>query len=158
MELRKDPITRSWVITGDDVPEIVPRPEDFCRFWAVSTSPLQVISTTPGLDGSPWAARSVVHPTPLYRTEGEPARRGDGLYDRMRSVGAHEVLVENPRHDGHLWTASDAEIEQFLLLVAHRIQDLKRDGRFKYVSIFKNHGTSAGQEFEHPTAQLTATT
>ncbi len=75
-----------------------------------------------------------------------------------RPVGAHEVLVENPRHDRQLWNASDAEIEQFLLLAAHRIQDLKRDARFKYVSIFKNHGASAGQEFEHPTAQLTATT
>jgi len=29
----------------------------------------------------------------------------------MRSVGAHEVLLENPRHDRHLWVASDAEIE-----------------------------------------------
>ena len=112
----------------------------------------------PGVDGGSWSARAVVHPSPVYRIEGEPSRRGDGIYDRMRSVGAHEVLVENPRHDGHLWNASDAEIEQFLLLVAHRIQDLKRDGRFKYVSIFKNHGASAGQEFEHPTAQLTATT
>ncbi len=112
----------------------------------------------PGVDGGSWSARAVVHPSPVYRIEGEPSRRGDGIYDRMRSVGAHEVLIENPRHDRHLWNASDAEIEQFLLLVAHRIQDLKRDGRFKYVSIFKNHGTSAGQEFEHPTAQLTATT
>ena len=101
----------------------------------------------PGVDGGSWSARAVVHPSPVYRIEGEPSRRGDGIYDRMRSVGAHEVLIENPRHDGHLWNASDAEIEQFLLLVAHRIQDLKRDGRFKYVSIFKNHGTSAGQEF-----------
>jgi UDPglucose--hexose-1-phosphate uridylyltransferase len=112
----------------------------------------------PGVDGGSWSARAVVHPSPVYHIEGEPSRRGDGIYDRMRSVGAHEVLIENPRHDRHLWNASDAEIEQFLLLVAHRIQDLKRDGRFKYVSIFKNHGTSAGQEFEHPTAQLTATT
>lgn len=112
----------------------------------------------PGVDGGSWSARAVVHPSPVYRIEGEPSRRGDGIYDRMRSVGAHEVLIENPRHDRHLWNASDTEIEQFLLLVAHRIQDLKRDGRFKYVSIFKNHGTSAGQEFEHPTAQLTATT
>ncbi|HKN35974.1 MAG TPA: hypothetical protein VJX16_22260 [Terriglobales bacterium] len=158
MELRKDPITRSWVITGDDVPESAPRPEDFCRFCAGSASPLQVISTTPGLDGSPWAARSVVHPNPLYRIEGEPARRGDGLYDRMRSVGAHEVLLENPRHDRHLWNASDREIEQFLLLAGHRIQDLKRDQRFKYISIFKNYGVPAGQEFEHPNSQLTATT
>jgi UDPglucose--hexose-1-phosphate uridylyltransferase len=100
----------------------------------------------------------VVHPSPLYRIEGEPQRRGDGLYDRMRPVGAHEVLVENPRHDGHLWNASDAEIEQFLLLAANRITDLKRDRRFKYVTIFKNHGPMSGQEFEHPTSQITAST
>src|SRR6266566_7678638 len=75
-------------------------------------------------DGDPWSARAVVHPNPLYRIEGEPARRGEGIYDRMRSVGAHEVLLENPRHDRHLWVASYAEIEQFLLLVAQRIQDL----------------------------------
>ena len=158
MELRKDPITRSWVITGDDVPEPAPRSETGCQFCADSSAVPQLVSTMPGVDGGSWSARAVVHPSPVYRIEGEPSRRGDGIYDRMRSVGAHEVLVENPRHDGHLWNASDAEIEQFLLLVAHRIQDLKRDGRFKYVSIFKNHGTSAGQEFEHPTAQLTATT
>ena len=77
-------------------------------------------------------------PTPIYRIEGEPSRRGDGLYDRMGSVGAHELLLENPHHDRHLWDASDAEVEQFLRLMAQRIQDLKRDSRFKYVSIFKN--------------------
>jgi UDPglucose--hexose-1-phosphate uridylyltransferase len=119
---------------------------------------VQVISTAPGLDGNAWAARSIVHPSPLYRIEGEPGRRADGLYDRMRSVGAHEVLVENPKHDRNLWNASEKEIEQFLLLVGQRIQDLKRDQRFKYVSIFKNYGVSAGQEFEHPNSQLTATT
>jgi len=99
----------------------------------------------------------VVHPFPIYRIEGEPSRRADGIYDRMRSVGAHEVLVENMHHDRHLWNASDAEIEQFLLLAGQRIQDLKRDARFKYVSIFKNYGSSAGQEFEHPHTELTAT-
>jgi UDPglucose--hexose-1-phosphate uridylyltransferase len=158
MELRKDPITRSWVITGDDVPETPPRSETACRFCADSPLQVQVISSTPGFDGNPWAARSVVHPSPLYRIEGEPGRRGDGLYDRMRPVGAHEILLENPRHDRHLWVASDREIEQFLILVAQRIQDLKRDQRFKYISVFKNHGNSAGQEFEHPNTQLTATT
>lgn len=158
MELRKDPITRSWVITGDDVPESSPRAESFCGFCPNSPAPAQVISTAGGGDGSPWSSQAVVHPTPLYHIEGEPARRGDGLYDRMRSIGAHEVLVENPRHDGHLWNASDSEVEQFLRLAAQRIQDLKRDQRFKYISIFKNHGTNAGQEFEHPTSQLTATT
>jgi len=158
MELRKDPITRSWVITGDDVPDVAPRSEQFCRFCPDSPEPAQLIANVSASAGVPWTARAVVHPIALYHIEGEPARRGDGLYDRMRPVGAHEVLVENPRHDRHLWNASDAEIEQFLLLAAQRIQDLKRDGRFKYISIFKNHGNSSGQEFEHPNSQLTATT
>jgi UDPglucose--hexose-1-phosphate uridylyltransferase len=138
MELRKDPITRSWVITGDDVPDHAPRVEGFCRFCTDSPMPAQVVSNMPGVEGGAWSARAVVHPAPLYRIEGEPTRRGDGIYDRMSSVGA--------------------EIEQILLLAAHRIQDLKGDARFKYVSIFKNHGSNAGQEFEHPTSQLTATT
>src|SRR5437867_7942900 len=111
-----------------------------------------------GIDGDPWSARAVVHPNPLYRFEGAPARRGEGIYDRMRSVGAHEVLLEYPRHDRPLWVAGDAEIEQFLLLVAQRIRALKREACFKYVSVFKSYGANAGQEFEHPNAELTATT
>ncbi len=158
MELRKDPITRSWVITGDDSPE-ASRDLSSCRYCPDSQDKPQVISSMPSVAGTvAWSARAVVHPAPLYRIEGDPCRQGDGLYDKMRSVGAHEVLVENPRHDGYLWNASEVEIEQFLLLAAHRIQDLKRDRRFKYVTIFKNHGVVAGQEFEHPTSQLTATT
>jgi UDPglucose--hexose-1-phosphate uridylyltransferase len=157
MELRKDPITRSWVIIGDDVVEPAP-PSQGCAFCGAAVESAQVVATLPGLNGALWSARSVVHPQALYHVEGDPGRRGEGLYDRMRAVGAHEVLIENPRHDGHFWNASDAEVEQFLRLVAMRIQDLKRDSRLKYVSIFKNHGERAGQEFDHPTSQLTATT
>jgi len=157
MELRKDPITRSWVITGDDVPEGTARSEGPCLFCPDSPSTPQLISSTPGSDGAPWGARALVHPAPLYRVEGEPGRRADGLYDRMHSIGAHEVLLENSRHDRQLWNANDAEIEQFLSLAAQRIYELKRDSRLKYGSIFKNHGANAGQEFEHPTAQVTAT-
>ena len=157
MELRKDPITRSWVITGDDPTEVGPRPEAGCRFCADSKDTPQVISAVPSAVGARWSARAVVHPTPLYHIEGEPGRRGDGLYDRMHSVGAHEVIVENPQHDRHLWNASDGEIEQFLRLAAERIFDLKRDPRVKYVSLFKDYGPSAGQEFSHPTSQITAT-
>ncbi|HZQ68543.1 MAG TPA: hypothetical protein VFA68_08490 [Terriglobales bacterium] len=156
MELRKDPITRSWVITGDDVPDGV-RAEGRCLFCPDTSGGPQVVSSMPGSEGAPWGARALVHPAPLYRIEGEPGRRADGLYDRMHSVGAHEVLLENPRHERQLWNASDAEIGQFLSLAAQRIYDLKRDSRLKYVSIFKNHGPNAGQEFEHPNSQLTAT-
>jgi len=157
MELRKDPITRSWVITGDDPSDGNPRQRGACPFCPDSPNAAQIISTQMGSQGTAWAARAVVHPTPLYRIEGDPGRRGDGLYDRMRSVGAHEVLVENPNHQRNLWQATDGEIEQFLRLAAERILDLKNDARIKYVSLFKDHGSHAGQEFDHPTSQLTAT-
>ena len=160
MELRKDPLTRSWVLTGDDIPETAPRPAGECRLCPGSKEKQQQISSRAALSGQagPWSARAVVHPAAVYHIEGEAERRGQGLYDRMPPLGAHEVLVENPKHDRQLWQASDSEIEQFLLLAAQRIQDLKGDQRFRYISVFKNHGPGAGQEFEHPTSQLTATT
>src|SRR6266513_5456 len=143
MELRKDPLTRSWVLTGDDMPE---------------TARLQQVSSRAAIHGVPWSARAVVHPQAVYHIEGAADRRGEGLYDRMPTLGAHEVLVENPQHDRQLWQADDTEIEQFLLLAAQRIQDLKGDARFRYISVYKNFGAPAGQEFEHPNSQLTATT
>jgi hypothetical protein len=95
MELRKDPITRSWVITGDDPVEkqrrrVLKRLPFLCGFARRHAGDLRHARARG------WSARSVVHPTPLYHIEGEPGRRGDGIYDRMSSVGAHEVLVENP--------------------------------------------------------------
>ncbi len=155
MELRKDPITRSWVIVGDE-PADAHRPQAGCLFCPGASAPVEVVASLPD-SGSPWSARAVVHPTPLYHIEGDPGRRGDGIYDRMHSVGAHEVLVENRHHDRHLWSASDDEIGQFLRLAAQRILDLKRDQRVKYVSLFKDYGPNAGQEFHHPASQITAT-
>ncbi len=143
MELRKDPITRSWVITGDE--PIEPSKLAGCPYCPGAPDPPQVIASAGSAEGFPWGARAVVHPQPVYRIEGDPSRRGDGLYDRMRAVGAHEVLVENPRHDRQI-------------CAAQRIQDLKKDRRFKYITVFKNHGAVAGQEFDHPSSQLTATT
>lgn len=153
MELRKDPITRSWVIVGDD--EERPVPHGSCPFCPGSSNAPQVISSVNSGHGAVTAA---VHPAPLYRIEGEPQRRSEGIYDAMNTVGAHEVLVEGVRHDIELWQSSDAEISQFLLLAAQRIQDLKNDLRFKYVTLFKNYGVAAGQEFSHPVSELTATT
>src|SRR5437868_3668572 len=160
MELRKDPLTRSWVLTGDDSPESAPRPSTLCCLCPGPSERLQQVSSRAAVIGraGPWSARAVVHPSAVYRIEGAPERRGEGLYDRMPTAGAHEVLIENPRHDRPLWKADDAEIEQFLLLAAQRIQDLKGDARFRYVSVFKNYGPASGQGFDHPNSELTATT
>lgn len=158
MELRKDPLTRSWVLTGDDISETLRRPVAECPLCPASAARLQQISSRPPVDGGPWSARSIVHPSAIYHIEGMPERRGEGMYDRMPTVGAHELVVENPRHDRNLWNAQEREIEQFLDLVAQRIQDLKGDARLRSISVFKNYGQGSGQEFEHPHSELAATT
>jgi UDPglucose--hexose-1-phosphate uridylyltransferase len=156
MELRKDPLTRSWVLTGDDLPE--PQAAAECQLCPGSTARVQQISSRAPIRGGSWSARAIVHPHAIYHIEGSAERRGQGLYDRMPTVGAHELLVENPRHERQIWQAEDAEIEQFLLLAAQRIDDLKNDARFRYVSIYKNYGPGSGQEFAHPSSELTAST
>jgi len=107
--------------------------------------------------GAPWQVRVFPHFDPLFRIEGEAARAGDGLYDCMGAVGADEVVVELPQHGRRLSEATEAEIGCVLEVYALRLSDLKKDDRFKYVSVFKHSGTAAGQEFLHSYAQVVAT-
>jgi UDPglucose--hexose-1-phosphate uridylyltransferase len=82
----------------------------------------------------------------------------NGIYDRMRPLGAHEIIVESPDHHLPLACMSDEQIERVLEAYALRVADLKRDLRFKYVTVFENRGQLSGNEWEHPHSQVTATT
>jgi UDPglucose--hexose-1-phosphate uridylyltransferase len=98
------------------------------------------------------------HPDPLYRVEGDPMRRADGIYDAMSQVGADEVVIETLEHAKQLEDLRDDQIQMVLEAWRQRIEDLKRDLRFKYVSVFKDFGVLAGRGSEHAYSQVTATT
>ena len=98
------------------------------------------------------------HPDPLYRVEGDPERRADGIYDQMQPVGADEIVIETPEHNRKLEDLTDDQILLVMQAWGQRVEDLKRDSRFKYVSIYKNYGPLAGQEGSHAHSQITATT
>lgn len=154
MELRKDPITRSWVAVGHAEPASVP--PDACPLCPGSEGNWPTLLTIP--DGKPWQVRVVPHFDPLYRIEGEVGRSAEGIYDRMRPVGAHEIVIETPEHNRPLAHLSDEEIGRVLQAYARRIIDLKQDARFKYVTVFKDRGPRAGEEWTHSHSQITATT
>src|SRR2546429_9943534 len=97
MELRKDPLTRSWVLTGDDIPETVPRPATECRLCPASPARLQQVSSRAAIHGGPWSARAVVHPQAVYHIEGAADRRGGGLFHRMPPLRGHEGLGADPQ-------------------------------------------------------------
>ncbi len=153
MELRKDPITRSWVVVGHPEPTVVAAG---CPLCPGHEAEQHTLLTRPN-DG-PWNVRVMPHLDPLYRIETEMGREAEGIYDRMGLVGAHEVVVETPLHDKRLSQMSDEEIEGVLSVYSQRITDLKQDRRFKYVTVFKNQGAVAGAEWEHSHSQITATT
>jgi UDPglucose--hexose-1-phosphate uridylyltransferase len=48
-------------------------------------------------------------------------------------------------------------VAQVLRAFVSRIVDLKKDRRFRYVSVFRNQGKLAGQEPDHPHSQISAT-
>ena len=106
----------------------------------------------------PWQVAVVPHPDPLYRVEGEAGRRADGIYDAMQPVGADEMVIETPEHNRKFEELSEDQILLVMDAWKLRIEDLKRDLRFKYVSVYKNYGSLAGQEGSHAHSQVTATT
>src|SRR5208337_5681119 len=132
MELRRDPITQNWVIQEDgDGPwprlgacPLCPGQE--------ALSPQTIYSHANG-DGR-WQVRVTPHLRPLYRIEGEPQRRAEGMYDKMRGLGAHEVVVETPSHQASLSRLTDEGVAQVLRAYVSRISDLKKDPRFRYVT------------------------
>jgi UDPglucose--hexose-1-phosphate uridylyltransferase len=156
MEIRKDPITRSWVLIGDgESLELASSPCPYCPGQAAAL-PSPILSLQ--IDGSPAQVRVYPHPAPLYRIEGEAERRAKGLYDKMRPVGAHEVIIESPEHDSPIAARSEPAIATLLESWALRIADLKQDLRLKYVTVFRNRGDLSGQQIRHPHSELTATT
>jgi UDPglucose--hexose-1-phosphate uridylyltransferase len=154
MELRKDPITRSWVVVGQ--PERGQDRQDSCPLCPANRIETSVLIEVP--PQGPWQVRAFPHFRPFYHIEGDPARSADGIYDRMAPIGAHEIIVETPDHDLSLAQQSDEAIERVLQVYIARINDLRRDARFKYVTVFKNQGPQSGAEWDHAHSQVTATT
>src|SRR5258705_10951892 len=123
MEIRRDPITQSWVVLGHrEVSD-----ESNCPFEKPAIDKQQTILSWPA--EGPWQVRVVPHPDPLYKIEGEAGRRDEGIYERMGAVGAHEVAVDKPDHNKKPSQLSDEEIETLGLVWAFRLADLKKDLR-----------------------------
>jgi UDPglucose--hexose-1-phosphate uridylyltransferase len=103
-----------------------------------------------------WKLRVIPNQFPVLRVEGSLDRQGEGLFDKMNGIGAHEVIIETPRHEETLATMSEDAVEQVLWAFRERLQDLKQDRRFRYIIVFKNHGAAAGASLDHSHSQLIA--
>ncbi len=169
-ELRKDPITGRWVIIATDRAK---RPSDFvrerveihgsgfcpfCNGNETKTPPEIIAYRSDGSSRNApgWSLRVVPNKFPALGIEGGLKRQGEGLFDKMNGLGAHEVIIETPDHHKTLAMLPERQIEDVLWAYRDRLLDLKKDRRFKYIMIFKNHGEAAGASLEHTHSQLIA--
>jgi UDPglucose--hexose-1-phosphate uridylyltransferase len=157
-ELRLDVVGRHWVVTGrrTAMPDVKDgsAPCPFCPgHEALTPAPLREIS---GADGR-WSVRAFHDRAPVFRIEGALERRGEGMYDRMNTVGAHEIVVETPDHGATLGGLSEAQVACVAGVCRDRILDLKQDHRFRYVTLFKDQGLPSPTLQGHSHSQILAT-
>ncbi len=169
-DLRKDPIVGRWVIVAksrarrphdfDTTPQR--RRSGFCPFCEGNEdkTPNEIIAyrepgSQPNREG--WRVRVVPNKFPALEIEGDLNKRGEGIYDMMRGVGAHEVIIESPRHLISTSELSEPHLREVLWVYRDRLVDLKRDPRLVYGMVFKNVGAAAGASLEHTHSQLIVT-
>jgi UDPglucose--hexose-1-phosphate uridylyltransferase len=169
-ELRKDPITRQWVIVAteraarpSDFPKTPAEPDTsdtcpFCQGREAKTPPEIAAIRRPGTEPNKpgWQVRVVPNKYPALRIEGSTELTMNGMFEGMGGVGAHEVIVESPLHADHPGVAPPTQLAVVLSMYRERYRDLDRDDRFKYLLLFRNHGRTAGASLAHPHSQLIA--
>ncbi len=168
-ELRKDPIIGRWVIISTNRGK---RPSDFgrtveekrggfCPFCEgnEATTPAEVLAyrrhdSAPNTAG--WTTRVVPNKFPALQIEGGLNKVGEGVFDKMNGIGAHEVVIETPGHNLTIPHMELQNVENIFWSFRDRFLDLKKDARFRYIIAFKNYGSAAGASLEHPHSQLIA--
>lgn len=169
-ELRKDPVLGRWIIISQERSK---RPTDFLVQKAEvtggfcplcpgneSTTPPEVLAfrndALHDKDKPGWQVRVVPNKYPALVIEGDLDKEGEGLYDKMNGIGAHEVIIETPNHEEDFAYLAPGDMVLVFQAFRDRIIDLKKDRRFLYVMVFKNHGRAAGASLEHSHSQLIA--
>jgi UDPglucose--hexose-1-phosphate uridylyltransferase len=169
-EIRQDRTTGAWTIiaperglrphqptAGELTHNDVPRFEPTCPFCPGNESQLPGIIAEQRCDEPPgWCVRVVPNKFPALTPDAAPASHSLGLHRRLRGYGAHEVVIENPRHNADLTTMDDCEITAVIECYRQRFVQLASRPGIDTVVLFRNHGTGSGASLRHPHAQLIA--
>ncbi|MGB2907628.1 MAG: hypothetical protein WBB73_11010 [Candidatus Aminicenantaceae bacterium] len=170
-EIRHDPLLDRWVIIA---PERAKRPQEmpvaepaaltppcpFCEGNEKETPPelwAQRKAPGEGPDSPGWTVRVVPNRFPALVPSADWGYEHSGLLEKMRGVGAHEVIIESPGHEDGLADLPPSHLQLVLEAYRLRLQAAYHDSRLAYALVFKNHKAPAGASLYHPHSQLIAT-
>ena len=164
-ELRREPVTRMWVVVTNDHPkgpsDYLPfkppyqpqKTEGGCPFCPGNEATTPKATFSLGREGGGWSVRVIPNKFPFFHIEGEFDRRPEGMYDVMDAIGAHEIVVEAPEHKQSYAFMETPQIEKILFAYRERLMDLEKDRRFKQFLILKNY---PGVFNRHPHSHILA--
>lgn len=174
-ELRRNPITRRWVIyqknlfTLEEILAKIPKSEDTseqrkienCPFCAGNESLTPPVIRTykdgkfyPHKDINNWEIRVVPNKYPVFRIEGEIERRGKGMVDVMNGKGAHEIIIESPNHYEYFEDFPLKSIYGVFMTYRERAFDLEQKANLGHLFIFKTQIIPPSGNVDHPHSQL----
>ncbi len=168
-EIRQNLITRDWVIISTErakrphefaakKPEILEIPvyKPDCPFCPgndhLCTKEIMSIR-----DKDKWKVKIVPNKFPALSPDGDRLRWQTGIHTTVSGFGVHDVIIETTKHNSITGLLPVEEISDLLLAFKLRYAQIAKDRRIETITIFKNHGESAGSSLEHPHCQIAAT-
>jgi len=155
-ELRKDPASGRWILVLNEAPQRnVGDGCPFCPGNEAQTPPeIAAYRTNGQAPNSPeWQVRVIPERVPLLRVEGDIRREAVGMFDKVSSRGASEIVIEGPDHEAS-WDALPSEaVERVLWMYRDRVEDLYRDPQIRSVIIFRRERTPADR-IDHPFSRV----
>jgi len=164
--LRRDPLHRLWVVFAPEkVNTIIQKSsENESKFQIDPYVPgleyatgKDILSrTNPAYADKGWSSRVFPAKNPILKVENDKKSKGVGLYDMMSRIGAHEVVVETPKNNIYFDQLSIEEISDAFNIMMDRVNDLRKDSRFRYIMVSKNRGLAAGGMINHNYSEIKA--
>jgi len=168
-EVRKDPITGSWVVSA---PERAQRPQPtkihatashskrcpFCAGHEADTPPeiFSLRHTTTEADQPGWSVRVVPNRYPALVAARSHRRGSNSFYESDAAFGAHEVIIETPKHIENISKLNDEQFTRVVRAYRQRMRALSENPTWRYLLLFKNQGIAAGATLGHVHSQLLA--
>ena len=168
-EIRQNIVTRDWVIIAT---ERAKRPEEFVKRRQVKKELPEYRNDCPFCPGNEdktpseiyrieqdkqWQIRVFPNKFAALNNDGTAERKREGIKRVVSGFGVHEIVVETPKHNLTPALLKKDQIKNIIKTYKERYNAIYRDKRIKLVTIFKNHGESAGTSLEHPHSQIIGT-
>ncbi len=163
-EFRYNKLTQRWVLFA---PNRAKRPTAFNKSEKLITPSEQCPFDVGNESSTPneqirigtkekWRCRIVPNLYNALSIEDDPVSLKDGCFSKRSGFGAHEVIIETPVCKRQMFEFTIEEFIDYFTIIKLRIEDLRKDIRIKYFSIFKNHGVNGGATIEHSHSQILA--